>query len=72
MESDVGTAISKDVDRFFGKLGISGAASAILMVVFGVLVIVFPELIAWLIGGYLIIAGAINLAGHLSTMPKPG
>lgn len=71
-ETELGGALQRDVDRLFQSFGISGVAQGILMIVFGVLVIVFPELIAWLIGGFLIIAGAIELAGHLSAHHAAG
>lgn len=71
MDSEIGTAIRRDLDHAFGALGIHGTASALLMIVFGVLVIVFPELIAWLVGGYLILVGVISLSGQLSTHEDP-
>lgn len=64
--------LTEEIQRLGGRLGLSGTAVAVLMVVFGVLVIVFPELIAWLVGGYLIAAGAIHLAGHVAAEAAPG
>lgn len=66
------TALTDEIQRLGGRLGLSGTAVAILMIVFGILVIAYPELIAWLVGGYLIVAGAIHLAGHLSAQSAAG
>lgn len=38
-------------------------ASAIVSIIFGILVIMFPELLSWLVGLYLIISGIFNLWG---------
>ncbi len=48
------------------KVGITGMVAAVLMIVFGILVIAFQALIAWIIGLYLIITGIVNLIGHIS------
>ena len=52
-------------EKMLMKLGITGMVAAILTIVFGILVIVFPDLIAWLVGIYLIVVGLIDLIGHL-------
>ena len=65
--------IKTEVDKIFRKIGISGQIAAIVMIIFGVIVIVFPDLISWLIGIFLIILGIITLVGTLperSTSPQ--
>jgi len=52
-------------EKVLKKMGFTGLAAAILMIVFGALVIAFPNLIAWLVGIYLIIVGVINLVGEM-------
>lgn len=59
--------IKTEVDKIFKKIGISGQVAALVMIIFGIVVILFPDLISWLIGIFLIIMGIITLAG---TMPK--
>lgn len=49
------------VDRFAGRSGVSAEIVAVLMIVIGILVIVFPKLIAWFIGLLLIAAGVLWL-----------
>ena len=60
--------IDQTVGKIFGKLGITGLATAILMIVFGILIIIFQWLIPWLIGLYLIIVGVINLVGYIPAL----
>lgn len=50
------------------RMGITGITAAVLMIVFGVLVIAYPHLIAWLVGIYLIIVGVVNLIGHMDSV----
>ncbi len=50
-------------------MGISCEIAAVVMVVFGVLVIVFPALIAWLVGLFLMVAGVVTLAGRAGSPP---
>lgn len=57
--------VDADVEKMLKKFGLTGMIAAIVMIVFGVLVIVMPKLIAWIIGLYLIIHGVIELLGHL-------
>ncbi|MEM4188405.1 MAG: DUF3096 domain-containing protein [Candidatus Hadarchaeum sp.] len=52
-------------EKLLKKVGIHGIAAAILMIIFGALIIAFPALISWLVGIYLIVVGALNLAGEL-------
>ncbi len=58
-----------EAQGFFRRLGITGQVAAVLMIVFGIMVIVMPVLIAWLLGLYLILAGVIQLVGHVG-MPR--
>ena len=57
-------------EKMLEKLGITGMVAAILTIVFGILVILFPNLIAWLVGIYLIVVGLIDLIGHLGLRKK--
>ncbi len=52
-------------EKVLQKMGVTGLAAAILMIVFGALVIAFPNLISWLIGIYLIVVGALNLSSEM-------
>jgi len=67
--------VDADVEKMLKKFGLTGMIAAIVMIVFGVLVIAMPNLIAWIIGLYLIIHGVIELLGHLdtnkATAPQP-
>ena len=63
--------VDTDVEGMLAKFGVTGMVAAILMIIFGVLVIVFPNLIAWIIGLYLIIVGAVNLLGHIQVQQAP-
>lgn len=47
------------------SLGISGLFAGILAIIFGILVIKFPKIVAWLIGAYLIITGLITVVATL-------
>ena len=46
-----------------GIFQISGVAGGILAIIFGIVVIVKPKLIAWVLGIYLIIFGAFAVLG---------
>ncbi len=52
-------------EKMLKNMGFTGLTAAILMIVFGVLVIAFPNLIAWLVGIYLIVVGLVNLVGEI-------
>jgi len=54
-------------EKMLKRIGITGLAAAILMIIFGILVIVFPDLVAWLVGIYLIVVGVVKLVGHISS-----
>lgn len=66
---DFTSGIGGEAQGFFRRIGITGQLAGILMVIFGIMVIVFPLLIAWLIGLYLIVAGILQLAGHVRAPP---
>ena len=51
------------VDSVAGRFGVPAQAVAILMIVFGILVIVLPQLLHWLIGILLITVGIVWLVG---------
>jgi len=55
-------------EKMLKKMGITGLTAAVLMIIFGVLVIAFPHLVSWLIGIYLIVVGIVNLIGHVQSM----
>ena len=44
-----------------GVLGIAGLVGGILAIIFGIIVIIKPKILAWLIGIYFIIAGILAL-----------
>ncbi|HEV8594636.1 MAG TPA: hypothetical protein VGR51_03810 [Thermoplasmata archaeon] len=54
-----------EAQGFFRRLGITGQVAAVLMIGFGLLIIAMPGLVVWLLGLYLILAGAVQLAGHI-------
>ncbi|HEX9340685.1 MAG TPA: hypothetical protein VF992_05875 [Thermoplasmata archaeon] len=64
----MGISIGGTALGVFRRLGITGNAAAILMILSGVLIIVFPWIVAYVIGLYLIVAGVLILAGH-SALP---
>jgi uncharacterized membrane protein HdeD (DUF308 family) len=43
------------------KMRISGMTAAILMILFGIAIIAFPKLLVWLVGGYFIVRGILEL-----------
>lgn len=47
--------------KFLRKLGMGRMAASFVMIAFGVLVIIYPDLLAQLIAAYLIIVGLIKL-----------
>lgn len=53
-----------EVDRLFRKLGVTGQAAAALMILFGILILMFPDLVGVLIGVYLVIVGTLQLIGN--------
>jgi uncharacterized membrane protein HdeD (DUF308 family) len=47
-------------------IGITGLIGGILAIIFGIVIIIRPQIIAWLIGIYLIIIGVLAIIGALS------
>lgn len=60
--------VEEPFSRVFKKIGITGVASSIMTLIFGVIIIVSSiewEQLKLLIGIYLLIVGTINLTGHV-------
>jgi hypothetical protein len=53
------TSTPFSVDRIAGRTGLSGDAVAILMILAGLLVIVFPAILRFTVGGVLIALGIV-------------
>ena len=47
------------------NLQTSGLIAGILSLIFGVLIIKYPKVIAWLLGAYLVITGLLTIAAAL-------
>ena len=66
--------VEEPFSKVFKKIGITGVASSIMTLVFGIIIIVSSiewEQLKLLIGLYLLIVGTINLTGHvLSILTK--
>jgi uncharacterized membrane protein HdeD (DUF308 family) len=60
--------VDNAMGKVFGTLGITGILTAIIMIVFGVVVIMWPDSIAWIIGLYLIIVGVIQVIGYIPAL----
>jgi len=58
-------SFQRDVDTALQRIGVTGTAAAALMIVFGVLILVFPYLVGVLVGLYLIVVGLLQLLAHL-------
>lgn len=54
-------------EEILKRMGITGLMASVLMIIFGVLVIAFPNLVAWIIGIYLIVVGLVNLIGQVGS-----
>lgn len=61
--------LKTEINKIFKKIGISGQIAALVMIVIGIMVIVFPFLISWVIGIFFIIVGVITLIGTMSQRP---
>jgi uncharacterized membrane protein HdeD (DUF308 family) len=61
------------VEKGLKKIGVtvSKPVLAIICIIFGLIVIVFPDLIAWLIGLFLIIQGILTLTDYLELRKTP-
>ncbi|MFQ5907432.1 MAG: hypothetical protein ACE5JE_01190 [Thermoplasmata archaeon] len=55
---------------FFQRRGVSLQVAAVLMIIFGLLIIVLPDLVGILVGLYLIIAGVVTLLGYVGKPPS--
>ncbi len=60
-----GGLIPNELRVFLRRRGISLEIAAALMILFGLIIIIFPDLVAILIGVYLIVAGILTLLGHV-------
>ncbi len=63
-----GNVVDDAVGNIFGKLGITGMAAAIITIIFGIVVIIYDEFLALIIGLYLIIIGVIQLVQYIPTV----
>lgn len=61
------------VEKGLKKIGVtvSKPILAIICIIFGLIVIVFPDLIAWIIGLFLIIQGILMLTDYLELRRSP-
>lgn len=67
MASDL---IPTELRGFFQRRGISLQVVAVLMIIFGLLIIVLPDLVGILVGLYLVVAGAVTLFGYIRKPPS--
>jgi len=60
------------MDKGLKKIGVtvSKPILAIIAILFGILVIVFPDLIAWIVGLYFIIQGILLLLDYMELRAK--
>jgi len=65
--------MAEEVEKGLKKIGItvSKPVLAIICIIFGIIVIVVPELIAWIIGLFLIIQGILTLTDYLELRKAP-
>lgn len=63
------------VDGAVRRIGLATEVAAILMILFGVLIIVFPALVAWILGLLLVLVGVVLLVAHFDArrhhVPSP-
>jgi uncharacterized membrane protein HdeD (DUF308 family) len=61
------------VEKQLKKIGItvSKPVLAVICIIFGVLVIVFPDLLEWIVGLFLIIQGILILTDYLELKKQP-
>jgi uncharacterized membrane protein HdeD (DUF308 family) len=64
----VGAMVEKGLKRI--GITVSKPVLAIICIVFGVLVIVFPDLLEWIVGLFLIIQGILLLTDYLELRSK--
>jgi uncharacterized membrane protein HdeD (DUF308 family) len=60
--------VDNTMGKIFGMLGITGILTAILMILFGVVIIIWPDSVAIIIGVYLIIVGGIQMFGYFPAL----
>jgi len=65
--------MAEAVEKGLKKIGVtvSKPVLAIMCIVFGLIVIVFPDLIAWVVGLFLIIQGILTLTEYLELRKSP-
>ena len=68
----LGAGVPDSVDRIAGRTGLSGDAVAVLMIVAGVLVIVFPKLLNYVVGIVLIVLGVLWLLTRMRDRQAAG
>ena len=64
----MGAMVEKGLKRI--GITVSKPVLAIICIVFGVLVIVFPDLLEWIVGLFLIIQGVLLLTDYLELRSK--
>jgi len=64
----VGAMVEKGLKRI--GITVSKPVLAIICIIFGVLVIVFPDLLEWIVGLFLIIQGVLLLTDYLELRSK--
>jgi len=65
--------VEADPEKMLAKMGMTGQVAAIVMIIFGILILIWNDLVAVFIGLYLLIVGFINLMGHMnSSQPAQG
>ena len=64
--------MTETVDKELKKIGVtvSKPVLALIAVLFGILVIVFPNLLQWIVGLYLIIQGILLFADYMELRRK--
>lgn len=64
--------MTETVDKELKKIGVtvSKPVLALIAVLFGILVIVFPSLLQWIVGLYLIITGILLFADYMELRRK--
>ena len=67
-----GGLVTKAVEKGLKKIGItvSKPILAMICIIFGILVIVFPDLLEWIVGLFLIIQGVLLLTDYLELRGK--
>jgi len=65
--------MAEEVEKGLKKIGItvSKPVLAIICIIFGIIVIVVPDLIAWIIGLFLIIQGILILTDYFELRKSP-